>query len=1013
MRALAMSGPCCPLPLAAAARQLTTQRQPQARPFTALRQRQRQRVAGVCRAAAAGPPVDVETARKLLDGPTMVLDIRPAAEYEDGRITKPPRRTVGMPFAAGQDGGAFVAQVAAQLPSRAARIIVMCSDGGQASAEAAALLAAAGYESVAQMEGGYQAYCQVWGPSGKRRPPAGRWVSTGKEALKSGLNIPGVAESYDEGGNLQQARWAKGLSPGETLPHPAKSLGGRSEASAGNQSETSSGAAAGAPPPELSQLVRRKVSVPQQLFERLDAQEKAHRLLAEGPPARCSGCCLPVLSPSSRIYAWWALLMLLLDLTYTGKAAAAVADPAVWCMPSIFCPVSVALAPRDHLVNWAFIVDFIAGALFTVDIVANFSCGYIITRGMQQQVVLRRAGVARIYITRGTFLVDAVSSAAWFAQLAVVILSWSGSNPTEHIELAHALRVARILRILRVLRLVKQLYLSHMSGAKRLLGLKPHTLHCLQLLYGSWVTRYNPFIARYSADGSSPLTMGYGDTVPWNSLETAVTMGVQLLGIMFFGALLSSIAAIIQRASKAARRGQALQDKLASIEQYMREQRVPREVRRRVKRYYSEVWLEQQDGLDVPAFYAELPHTLRTDMASAIATPSLERIRCFQALKLDSGARRAVAARLQPLQLPPGMTLCEEGDDAAACWVLQHGTVSLLSHREEDQIEEEELVEGPALLGEAALLGAARGFPCHLATLRTLTRCTLWRLDAADFAAALRMHPQVQEAIRTVLLQGSPPTPNHLLKAQTSGREGALQIYAPPPAPPNPLRDPMGGCASRQADVEVEALEGQLAAARAAVRHAEGQAAEAEQRAKQHESKSLSLELERRRLAGQVAEMQRQLKQASGQRRQPKDGSAAANGGPAEGAAAAGRQQMPRSSPGAEPEGEGGLAAENERLRSELSELRTQLEAVLRENGELAERLMQVAFEQPPPPLDTPYKVERRSSKHERSSAAHERSSATATAAAAAAAAVAEVAAGQQGGEVERRGSGQRRLGSP
>ncbi len=38
---------------------------------------------------------------------------------------------------------------------------------------------------------------------------------------------------------------------------------------------------------------------------------------------------------------------------------------------------------------------------------------------------------------------------------------------------------------LQVLRLVKQLYLSHMSGAKRLMGLKPHTLHCLQLLYVS------------------------------------------------------------------------------------------------------------------------------------------------------------------------------------------------------------------------------------------------------------------------------------------------------------------------------------------------------------------------------------------------------------------------------------------------------------------------------------------------------------------------------------------------
>lgn len=48
--------------------------------------------------------------------------------------------------------------------------------------------------------------------------------------------------------------------------------------------------------------------------------------------------------------------------------------------------------------------------------------------------------------------------------------------------------------------------------------------------------------------------VGYGDILPWSSLEVGVCMLVQLLGICFFGALLSSIAAIIQRASKAARR---------------------------------------------------------------------------------------------------------------------------------------------------------------------------------------------------------------------------------------------------------------------------------------------------------------------------------------------------------------------------------------------------------------------------------------------------------------------------
>lgn len=99
----------------------------------------------------------------------------------------------------------------------------------------------------------HSALPQVWSPSGKRRPPSGRWVSTGKEALKvgggstaagcklcvarsrsprwgrphsfcftpprlqSGLNIPGVADSYDEGGNLRQARYAEGLPPGQSL----------------------------------------------------------------------------------------------------------------------------------------------------------------------------------------------------------------------------------------------------------------------------------------------------------------------------------------------------------------------------------------------------------------------------------------------------------------------------------------------------------------------------------------------------------------------------------------------------------------------------------------------------------------------------------------------------------------------------------------------------------------------------------------------------------------------------
>ena len=53
----------------------------------------------------------------------------------------------------------------------------------------------------------------------------------------------------------------------------------------------------------------------------------------------------------------------------------------------------------------------------------------------------------------------------------------------------------------------------------------------------------------------------------------------------------------------------------------------------------------------------------------------------------------------------------------------------------------------------------------------------------------------------------------------------ACTPQVPPSAAASPQWETMGGCASRHVDVQVEALEGQLVAARAAARHAKRQAA--------------------------------------------------------------------------------------------------------------------------------------------------------------------------------------------
>ena len=76
-------------------------------------------------AASAAPSVDVESARKLLDGAVTVIDLRPTGWYEESRISKPPRKSVNVPFAAGGDTAGFVAEVARAAPSAAARLIVV------------------------------------------------------------------------------------------------------------------------------------------------------------------------------------------------------------------------------------------------------------------------------------------------------------------------------------------------------------------------------------------------------------------------------------------------------------------------------------------------------------------------------------------------------------------------------------------------------------------------------------------------------------------------------------------------------------------------------------------------------------------------------------------------------------------------------------------------------------------------------------------------------------------------
>eukprot|EP00193_Tetraselmis_chui_P013753 CAMPEP_0177771742 /NCGR_PEP_ID=MMETSP0491_2-20121128/11794_1 /TAXON_ID=63592 /ORGANISM="Tetraselmis chuii, Strain PLY429" /LENGTH=233 /DNA_ID=CAMNT_0019289391 /DNA_START=48 /DNA_END=746 /DNA_ORIENTATION=- len=158
--------------------------------------------------------VDAEAGKVLLDREGYkFLDLRTEREFDNERLTKPARCSVNVPIVTVDvDGTAsanpeFATLLAAAVPSKTTKLLVASQSGEPWSSYAMQVLTTLGYAEAVEVVGGYMAWTEVFSTSGRRRPPAGRWVSTGTEALKSGLNVGDAAASYTEGGDLQHARW--------------------------------------------------------------------------------------------------------------------------------------------------------------------------------------------------------------------------------------------------------------------------------------------------------------------------------------------------------------------------------------------------------------------------------------------------------------------------------------------------------------------------------------------------------------------------------------------------------------------------------------------------------------------------------------------------------------------------------------------------------------------------------------------------------------------------------------
>ncbi|PRW57808.1 cyclic nucleotide-binding [Chlorella sorokiniana] len=317
---------------------------------------------------------------------------------------------------------------------------------------------------------------------------------------------------------------------------------------------------------------------------------------------------------------------------------------------------------------WLTIADLVGSIIYLIDLWMGFQLGIIARWEGRAVVVQNWAASARFYTRCGTFWTDMLACLPIFAQVAVAT---TGSSA----QLLRLIATLRLLRLIRVVRLLANLSRSSVGGSHMRVLASAVTTRKLLLLHAvfslavlvnllgciwwnvavgegldnSWAAAVNKDFDLLTAGEPTQwlvscyfalttiVTVGYGDIVPVTVKEVAMTMAFQVVGVAMFAYLLNTASSLLAASGPAAKRVEAIRNKLDEVESTMGALEFAPGLRRRIRRYFALAW-EPPDGCaaHLPQLYAELPPALRHKLAAQQLRP--------QAVQGAAATAEAIAA---------------------------------------------------------------------------------------------------------------------------------------------------------------------------------------------------------------------------------------------------------------------------------------------------------------------------------------------------------------------------------
>lgn len=242
-------------------------------------------------------------------------------------------------------------------------------------------------------------------------------------------------------------------------------------------------------------------------------------------------------------------------------------------------------------------------------------------------------------------------------------------------------------------------------------------------------------------------TVGYGDIIPQNIVETVISILVILIGGLVLPAVVGGLASLMSNLNPSMAE---FQHKMVNLKTYMTQKSIPSSLRQKIIRYYDYLW-SRQGGVDETVILNDLPMTLRIEVANFINGSMMRKIPFFE----NSGDQflRVLVSELIPRTFIPNDVIVSAGEIGTEMFLIERG---LLTVNSADRKTVYATLAKNDYFGEGALLEATK----RNATVVASTYCDCFVLSKESFDLAMEDFPDSVTEVKARIVA------NHVRKSR-------------------------------------------------------------------------------------------------------------------------------------------------------------------------------------------------------------------------------------------------------